>query len=171
MRFLLAFLIHTTWAMAMLPLLACPPLPRSTTRPPPARPRTRRSARSVPPWCRVRGVLPAPGVVNSLQVLSIPRSTTESWAWLKEKAENSGVKSTDTTENIEKRKSNSLVVVAALGQEPRLGRWIVMKGDGAQNATRTFVIHQKTPWLCVVRYHPYCTVRESYIPMHILDYV
>ena len=87
------------------------------------------------------GILPAPGIINSLQILSIPRSTTESWSWLAEKTKDADA---DGSESSEKKSDNSLLVVAALGQEPRLGRWVTVKGNGSQNATRTFVIHQKS---------------------------
>ncbi|TFK20629.1 WD40 repeat-like protein [Coprinopsis marcescibilis] len=65
------------------------------------------------------GTVPAPGVVNSLQVLPSPRkfSTTASWI---------------SSESVKEHKSiPSLLIVAGLGQEHRLGRWIKADEKGA----------------------------------------
>ena len=95
------------------------------------------------------GVLPAPGIVNSLQVLSVPRSATDGWSWLSSKMKaqkDSGVErpATSASVNLTRTESGeSIVVVAGLGKEPRLGRWLSLKGEGTTNGSRTYVLHQK----------------------------
>lgn len=90
------------------------------------------------------GTLPAPGIINSLQVLSMPRVSTDAWSWLAEKEAKAAQENAESNGAAEKGKGKeSLMIVAALGQEPRLGRWMTVKGNGAANGSRVFVLHQK----------------------------
>ncbi|THH03256.1 hypothetical protein EW145_g6405 [Phellinidium pouzarii] len=99
------------------------------------------------------GTLPAPGIVNSLQILTTSRASAESWTWLaakqtKTKPEtdnpsDGGRDSGDDRSLASVKGKECLLVVAGLGQEPRLGRWMTMKGDGAANGARVFVLYQK----------------------------
>ncbi|KAF8170167.1 WD40-repeat-containing domain protein [Mycena galopus ATCC 62051] len=67
------------------------------------------------------GTVPAPGVVNSLQLLSPPKEFLSDAQWI------------CPPESTAKRKDNGVtLLVAGLGQEHRLGRWLSIK-DGATN--------------------------------------
>ncbi|EJD02014.1 WD40 repeat-like protein [Fomitiporia mediterranea MF3/22] len=94
------------------------------------------------------GELPAPGFVNSVQVLLVPRTATDGWEWLAAKRDKAaGNSSQPNGDSVlatnERHAKESLIVVAGLGREPRLGRWMTLKGDGASNGSRVFVLHQK----------------------------
>ncbi|CAK5265719.1 unnamed protein product [Mycena citricolor] len=66
------------------------------------------------------GTVPAPGVVNSLQLLTPPKEFTAEW--------------TQEPESTAKRKASEVLLVAGLGQEHRLGRWLSVK-KGVSNGT------------------------------------
>ncbi|KAI5121593.1 hypothetical protein M0805_009464 [Coniferiporia weirii] len=95
------------------------------------------------------GTLPAPGIINSLQILTVPRASAESWKWLNTKQLQAKGDSADAAVDYLPAKAKgreekeSLLIIAGLGQEPRLGRWMTVKGDGAVNGARVFVLHQK----------------------------
>ncbi|KAL5478315.1 RRP9 [Sanghuangporus weigelae] len=94
------------------------------------------------------GTLPAPGIVNSLQVLLMPSMTTDAWTWLSNKKTRTSEEEKQVNEDVVhaakgKQEKQSVVVVAGLGREPRLGRWMKMKGHGAANGSRVFVLQQK----------------------------
>ncbi|KAH8112385.1 WD40 repeat-like protein [Phellopilus nigrolimitatus] len=95
------------------------------------------------------GALPAPGIINSLQILTIPRTDAETWEWLSAKAKennaNSEVEGLLSSKNKGRGKKESLLVIAGIGTEPRLGRWMNTKGigGGAANGGRVFVLHQR----------------------------
>lgn len=97
--------------------------------------------------------IPAAGVVNSLQLLSVPHGKLRTDDWQKlssatngmDEGENGGV----PEEGVEKirqpkraRVPADLLLVAAVGREPRLGRWIKVK-DGAKNGT--LLVHLGKP--------------------------
>jgi ribosomal RNA-processing protein 9 len=42
------------------------------------------------------------------------------------------------------RKSGLCLLVAGVGQEPRLGRWVTVKGDGARNCAVVMALHSRT---------------------------
>ena len=63
------------------------------------------------------GKISAPGVVNSLQLLTMPKGFSKTIAW-----------GSSTSEK-------ELVLVAGLGQEHKLGRWLAVKEGGAVNQT------------------------------------
>lgn len=86
------------------------------------------------------GSLPAPGIVNSLQLLLVPRSSTESFSWTKSKDvfPPPGDKEADSSSKNSSPPKESVLVVAGLGQEPRLGRWMKVRGDGAVNGSRVY---------------------------------
>ena len=92
------------------------------------------------------GTLPAPGIVNSLQLLLIPSAKADAWEWLARKKDarkgNSG-QVNGTAASTRKQNKESVVIIAGLGREPRLGRWMTMKGDGAANGSRVFVLQQE----------------------------
>lgn len=64
------------------------------------------------------GCVNAPGVINSIQFLAAPKGVTYSWG---------------------ESKKDSLLLVAGVGQETRMGRWIVMKGSGSFNGSLSYI--------------------------------
>jgi ribosomal RNA-processing protein 9 len=69
------------------------------------------------------GCVNAPGVINSIQLLSAPKGITYSWGGMKK---------------------DSLLLVAGVGQETRMGRWIVIKGSGSFNGSLSFNFSTRT---------------------------
>ncbi|EGO26650.1 hypothetical protein SERLADRAFT_385563, partial [Serpula lacrymans var. lacrymans S7.9] len=60
-----------------------------------------------------------------------PKGTLESSSWAVPKDDS------DLSENVPVRKgSDPIVLIVGVGQEPRLGRWLVLKGDGIVNHTQ-----------------------------------
>ncbi|KAF8557490.1 WD40 repeat-like protein [Imleria badia] len=88
------------------------------------------------------GTVPAPGVVNSLQLLPAPKGFLDSASWASI-PDSDPVAQTETAKSAPNGKSSTvkitgietLLLVAGLGQEHRLGRWLTVKGDGAVNST------------------------------------
>ncbi|EJU01615.1 WD40 repeat-like protein [Dacryopinax primogenitus] len=74
----------------------------------------------------------APGFVNSLQLLSPPWTTIQEAEWAREEQPAGQARVNGVPKNDQRR---AIVLVAALGQEPRMGRWMRIKGPKAQNAT------------------------------------
>ncbi|QRV84696.1 WD repeat-containing protein [Ceratobasidium sp. AG-Ba] len=75
----------------------------------------------------------APGFVNSLQLVVGPRDTASSHSW--------GLPETDPETRINGesklppgRGRDEVLLVAGVGQEPRLGRWMKLHGSGEKNA-------------------------------------
>ncbi|KAH9968078.1 WD40 repeat-like protein [Russula dissimulans] len=87
------------------------------------------------------GSFPAPGVINSLQLISPRKGSLDeaSWAWLHARADAGRVASASSM-----RKSGPILLVAGVGQEPRLGRWVTVKGDGASNCALVMALHPRT---------------------------
>ncbi|EIN14441.1 WD40 repeat-like protein [Punctularia strigosozonata HHB-11173 SS5] len=77
--------------------------------------------------------VPAPGFVNSIQLLSIPKGALDEASWTR-KAE------------LDKNEASTPValLVAGMGQEPRLGRWMQLKGEGITNSTIVMVLHSRS---------------------------
>lgn len=78
------------------------------------------------------GTVPALGVVNSLQLLTVPDGAfaPDSWA--------------GQVEGQKKNKVGMALLVAGLGQEHRLGRWMTFKNDGVVNGTLAVALHPRT---------------------------
>ncbi|KAG6333593.1 hypothetical protein ID866_5493 [Astraeus odoratus] len=83
------------------------------------------------------GAVQAPGVVNSLQLLAVPKDGLEGASW----TESSQARSKDTTTKI--TGVDSILLVAGLGQEYRLGRWLTIK-EGVTNSTVIMVFRPRT---------------------------
>ncbi|KAF7978547.1 hypothetical protein HWV62_45456 [Athelia sp. TMB] len=79
------------------------------------------------------GTVPALGVANSLQLLPIPGDalTTASWTAVSDKPKRGA-------------KVTSVLLVAGMGQEHRLGRWMKVKEEGAVNGTVVVALHPRT---------------------------
>jgi len=87
------------------------------------------------------GSVPAPGVVNSLQVLSIPQATVGQFTWAQRTQQHATPQSAQPNGIVSQNKTDSVLIVAGLGQEPRLGRWIRVKEGGAANVTKVYLFH------------------------------
>jgi len=70
------------------------------------------------------GCVTVQGVVNSIQLLSPPREVSLAWDG--------------------EPMSGSVMLVAGMGQESRMGRWITIKEPGSFNGCITFVFHPRT---------------------------
>ena len=89
----------------------------------------------------VIGSFPARGVINSLQVVSPLRGSLAdaSWVWRQ-----TGVDAPRNANGSSMKKSGPILLVAGVGQEPRLGRWVTVKGDGAINCALVMALHPRT---------------------------
>jgi ribosomal RNA-processing protein 9 len=86
------------------------------------------------------GSIPVPGVINSLQVVSPPKGslTDAPWVWRQ------GGEDVPRIASGSSKKSGPVLLVAGVGQEPRLGRWVTVKGDGARNCALVMALHPRT---------------------------
>lgn len=87
------------------------------------------------------GSIPVPGVINSLQVVSPLKGslTDASWVWRRD-----GEDAPRIVSGPSMKKSGPVLLVAGVGQEPRLGRWVTVKGDGARNCALVMALHPRT---------------------------
>jgi ribosomal RNA-processing protein 9 len=97
------------------------------------------------------GTVPAPGVVNSLQFFSPPKGFVQKSTWAAPKSRDSaGEASTDPigrpvpTNRAPLIAVNPIALVAGIGQEHRLGRWIKMKGNGVTNCALVVAFSPRT---------------------------
>lgn len=82
------------------------------------------------------GKIPAAGVINSLQIFSVPKLFLEEAAWAQGLEQKSNSKQTGA--------SQPFLVVAGVGKEPRLGRWLSVKEGDAKNGALVFVFEPRT---------------------------
>lgn len=87
------------------------------------------------------GSIPALGVVNSLQFISCPPSTVSSLGWAKR---GDVIEAEGSAPRVGSTKAKSLLLVAGVGQEMRLGRWVQKKGEGVLNGALVVVLHPRT---------------------------
>lgn len=89
------------------------------------------------------GSLEAQGLINSLQLTAMPKSWFSDREWSASTNETTNGAKDETTilphtspdGGITKAQGDGgVLLVAAVGQEPRLGRWIRLKGDGIMNS-------------------------------------
>lgn len=78
------------------------------------------------------GTVPIPGVVNSLQLVTAPKSLHRTATWISQDSARPSVKQATS-------RSEPILVVAAVGQEHRLGRWLKISDSGATNSTHVFL--------------------------------
>lgn len=99
------------------------------------------------------GSIPALGVVNSLQLLACPRTATPSLAWASSApapATTNGVLASELDSNALSKSSKKMetekivLLVAGVGQESRLGRWVKQKGEGHLNGALVVALHPRT---------------------------
>jgi ribosomal RNA-processing protein 9 len=86
------------------------------------------------------GTVPAPGCVNSIQLISTPKDTFPPSSWARP---NQGEEPPLTTRILSSSKASTVLLVAGMGQEHRLGRWMKMKGDGIANGTIIVALHPR----------------------------
>ena len=110
------------------------------------------------------GNLPLPGIVNSLQLVTPPRQFAESVSWpARTGVDPTSDGSDDEMEHQPPSEPNALMVdsaarsrpplirsspvwlIAGVGQEHRLGRWLKVKGNGAVNCSIVAAFHPRTP--------------------------
>lgn len=84
------------------------------------------------------GTLSAAGVVNSLQLISVPKDSLPQTSWAFSKLDG------DVAAKRSPSKVSTLLLVAGMGQEHRLGRWMKLKGDGVINGTIVVALHPRT---------------------------
>ncbi|KAF8060910.1 WD40-repeat-containing domain protein [Lyophyllum atratum] len=80
------------------------------------------------------GSIPAPGVVNSLQLLSPPKEFFERSPWMKSSRLSTGGDSPPEVSVSRKGGAPATLLIAGMGQEHRLGRWLSVK-EGVANGT------------------------------------
>lgn len=85
------------------------------------------------------GTLSAAGVVNSLQIISVPKDSLPQTSWVFPKRDENDIASKRTPSKV-----NTLLLVAGMGQEHRLGRWMKLKGDDTVNGTMVVALHPRT---------------------------
>lgn len=93
--------------------------------------------------------VPAAGVVNSLQLLAVPNGKLRTDDWQRPSLATDAMDQDDGDASAEKARQPKrakipadILLVAAVGREPRLGRWIKVK-DGAKNGT--LLVHLGRP--------------------------
>ena len=84
------------------------------------------------------GTFPVPGVINSLQFLSPRKGSLDGASWARPQ---SGAEAPRIANGSSINKSGPVLLVAGVGQEPRLGRWVVAKGDGARNCALVMALY------------------------------
>jgi hypothetical protein len=90
------------------------------------------------------GSIDAPGLINSLQLIATPKDwasdegwpapTKETATFPKDVVKANGIAPHDSPNGRIPRSQSGVLVVAAVGQEPRLGRWIRLNGGGVVNS-------------------------------------
>lgn len=76
------------------------------------------------------GKISAPGVVNSLQLLTMPKGFLKTIAWGSSLSQAAEPTSQATKKELA---AQPFLLVAGLGQEHKLGRWLTVKEGGAVN--------------------------------------
>ncbi|THH29233.1 hypothetical protein EUX98_g4954 [Antrodiella citrinella] len=79
------------------------------------------------------GTIPALGIVNSLQFISAPERQLSQFSW---------VETASAEAHVSKK---SLLLVAGMGKETRLGRWIQRQGEGVHNGAVIVALNMRTP--------------------------
>ena len=100
-----------------------------------------------------------PGIINSLQLISIPKGWDTDKTWTKTEANipaplksqanhvngyaEKNVNGTAPKSSTMTRGEEGVLLAVGVGQEPRIGRWLTKKGDGAVNSVVLFSIRTK----------------------------
>ena len=82
-----------------------------------------------------------PGVINSIQLVRTPAGALQDHSWLKT---TSFATSSPLSHTAPLRgKEQDILLVVGVGQEPRLGRWVTVKEDGARNSTIVYALTRR----------------------------
>ena len=88
------------------------------------------------------GSIPALGVVNTLQFISVPRGEVEKFSWV---TSSDDADTTNEEGSGPRRKSEkSLLLVAGVGKEMKFGRWVEKRGEGVLNGAFVVAVHPRT---------------------------
>ncbi len=87
------------------------------------------------------GSFPVPGVINSLQFVSPRRGALDDASWAQSEPRTDASRFVSEASS---KKPGSVLLVAGIGQEMRLGRWVTVKGDGARNGALVMALHPRT---------------------------
>ncbi|KAF9003437.1 WD40-repeat-containing domain protein [Cyathus striatus] len=96
------------------------------------------------------GSILAPGVINSLQLLSAPKTfaTTVSWPLPLQQSCDVDVNDAPVTSAAESKRKDvnisPVLLVAGIGQEHKYGRWLKVKESGAANAALAILLSPRT---------------------------
>ena len=90
----------------------------------------------------VEDVSDTSGVVNSLQFVSCPQDTIAGFTWAQRRTEDDDAATPPARAT--SLNAKSLLLVAGVGQEMRLGRWVQKKGEGVLNGALVVALHTRT---------------------------
>lgn len=98
------------------------------------------------------GTIPVLGVVNSIQFVTCPRGMSSALAWAHPtKADGSAEAAATAVNGVAKPKTQkgqtqeqTVLLVAGVGHETRLGRWVQRKGEGHSNGALVVALHPRT---------------------------
>lgn len=89
------------------------------------------------------GKIPAPGIVNALQLLSVPSGALSGATWVAGEGADADLHGATRASARAKDRATTAMLAMALGQEPSLGRWMTLK-EGVRNEARVVVLHPRT---------------------------
>jgi ribosomal RNA-processing protein 9 len=89
------------------------------------------------------GTVSALGVINSLQLLSPPKEFFQNSAWIAEREDEAQTKANVESVNPRQVGVCPILLVAGVGQEHRLGRWLTV-GKGVVNGAIVFALSPRT---------------------------
>ncbi|KAI0267393.1 WD40-repeat-containing domain protein [Gloeopeniophorella convolvens] len=87
------------------------------------------------------GNISAPGVINSLRFISPPKGSLDGVSWAQPEGQGDAPRAAGVPSS---KKSGPVLMVAGVGQEMRLGRWVTVKGDGARNGALVVALYPRT---------------------------
>ncbi|EKM56753.1 uncharacterized protein PHACADRAFT_141667 [Phanerochaete carnosa HHB-10118-sp] len=92
------------------------------------------------------GSIHALGVINTLQFISVPRSEIANYSWARHGDTETVPNAREGVPSRVPRMSEpkSVLLVAGIGQEMRLGRWVQKKGEGVLNGALVVALNPRT---------------------------
>lgn len=90
------------------------------------------------------GAISVRGVVNSLQFLTPPKDFASTAPWAAAPAPAPEADEPEAPARKAKHGGAPVLLVAGVGQETRLGRWVQQKGEGHVNGAVVFALHPRT---------------------------
>jgi ribosomal RNA-processing protein 9 len=89
------------------------------------------------------GTVPAPGVINSLQLLSPPNEFFQNAPWITAREDEARAKANGDSIKPRQVGIRPVLLVVGIGQEHRLGRWLTVK-KGVVNGAIVFALSPRT---------------------------